>query len=258
MEKKSETKFSKELISFFNNRIMGSVESEPIINSGYESGVLHTNYADHPRPTDRERILQTQIRSINLFFEPLNVLADSVIVATPALYLPTAVSPANLVHAGIYVPINYERGVIIEYGAYDYRREGDYEYQVHYFEGNSGLRFIEVNYQTLLNKLSRFTYVKNYPCHVQNVMTIQELYDMVKFKNWKRSKYNLLGQNCQEFVKWAVRILGATRVSNVSHTMSKFDFPAKILEALEENEGNPKIIYEKIPYFGTLYGIFFA
>lgn len=36
---------------------------------------------------------------------------------------------------------NPNDGVFVEYGAYDYKREGDYNSQVHYFRKDNGLRF---------------------------------------------------------------------------------------------------------------------
>lgn len=233
---------------------MGSVESQSFIESGFASGSLHANYADKPIISDRARILNKKIHSIILYFEPLARILDRTNILPVSMFAPAALSTANLVHAGIYIPDNNGKGTIIEFGAYDTRREGDYYNQVHYFEGTSGLRFIEVSDETFWNKINQYKAPKYFECTVDNVMTIGELYKTAKFKKWKGNKYNLFKQNCQDFVKWAVRILGAKRVVWVNHTMSKIDIPAKILKALEENEDKAFVKFEKIPYFGSIAG----
>lgn len=155
-------------------------------------------------------------------------------------------------HAGLFIYGNDDNpkdGVFLEYGAYDEKREGDYESQVHYFRSDNGLRFTKLN----INNIPGY----KYECDVQNKMTIKELITCLEFRHFTKQKYNLVDQNCQYFVRKSIKILGSRRIHEHDRIrrFSKAEIPNRILDALEENEGSDNF-GEQIPIVGMFVSIY--
>lgn len=138
--------------------------------------------------------------------------------------------------------------VFVEYGAYDYKREGDYDSQVHYFRKDNGLRF-------KLLSIDDIEWYK-FKCDVQNKMTINILCTFLEYHHFSKQKYNLVDQNCQYFVSKSIQILGSRRLSK-SDRIRKYNkgiILHQILEVLEKNEGDENI-KERIPIIGYFVGL---
>ena len=155
-------------------------------------------------------------------------------------------------------------GILVEYGIYDKKREGDYRTEVHYYRGNNGLRFTEMTRKQIENMYSDAVFM---PCYVKNRMTLYTLIQRTEYQSesghyhdWSKYKYNLFGQNCQAFVQEAIKVLGATRCRNIQkvRTVSKMMAPARIINALEENENGLENKIERIPIFGQFFGLAMA
>lgn len=245
-----------------------SFTSSDLYDSAYASGLfgLTPNRAVNPIPSSREEILNTMITSVNINIEPLGPnffkkcrnFFGGITVALPAV-----ISPAGLSHASIYVPISENEGVWIEYGAYDDKRSGEFKGQVHYFQGNSGLRFAKMTaqeYQTRSSSAGEMQ--ETVECYVRNQMTIRNLLQAVSLNDWSKHKYSLVAQNCQRFVVYALQVLGAYRKTFCIRGVAKVTIPFGILDCLEKNELNSTNenirIFEKIPFFGTFFDLGFT
>ena len=198
----------------------------------------------------------------NIFLEPLANKMDiprllySMAIGT---HLPMHVSPAGLTHAGLYIPINSWEGILLEYGAYDDRRSGDYKNQIHYLEGRDGLRFLRISLKDLQQKKSSVFY-KIMECKVKHPMTIGNLLNSIRYQRWNQDSYNPVGKNCQRFVRETIKVLGLYRPGLRNHTYDKMDIPFGILNALEKNENDIGNViwrgFNKIPIIGPIGGGF--
>lgn len=174
--------------------------------------------------------------------------------------MPARTSICNLNHVSIIVETYDDALVLIEYGAYDFYREGDYRGKVHYYEGNDGLRFIQMTSTDIENVLeNEFNYLVK--CNVSHHMKIKDLLHSTKWQgsyhDWDKDNYNLVAQNCQLFVRKAIQVLGATRESELqkNRVFMKCVIPFRVLNALEDNEDDSERIVEKIPVVGQIYGL---
>lgn len=216
------------------------------------------NRARNPVQSNREEILNTMIHSININIEPLGKKSFQTFRAFFAgftMMLPAAISPAGLSHASLYVPISEDDGVWLEYGAYDDKRSGEFRGQVHYLQGDNGLRFVKMSSQEYYERHSNggimYEVVK---CKIRNKMTIGSLLQKISENDWSKYEYSLIAQNCQRFVQYAVQILGASREEFHARAEEKVSIPFGILDCLQKNELNSSDdnfrMVEKIPFFG--------
>lgn len=235
-----------------------SFTSADIYDGAYQVGILTPNRSRNAIASNREEILNTLIRSVNINIEPLGPelfqkcrnFFGGVTVALPA-----AISPAGLSHASIYVPISETEGVWIEYGAYDDKRSGEFEGQVHYFQGENGLRFAKMTTQEYQRRSSSGGIMQEtVECYVRNQMAIRNLLQTISSNDWSKHKYSLIAQNCQRFVIYAIQVLGAYRKTFCLRGTSKVTIPFGILDCLEKNELDSETenfrMVEKIPFFG--------
>lgn len=189
---------------------MSSVGSYHFINSAYSSGSCSPNPNPSPIESDRNLILNSKIENLETidylqqsFFNDLRI----------GSFLITLAASAMARHAAIVVQTNTKLNVLIEYGAYDERREGDYQGRVHYFSGHDGLRFVQLTDSELaqIEGNSKNVYFK---CHCTNIFTIYELLfrTMIRnnVQNWDRRNYDIFSHNCQMFVTKVIEVTQAS------------------------------------------------
>lgn len=202
---------------------MSSFGSYHFIKSAYSSGSCSPNPNPSPIESDRNLILNSTIENLNILITPLNSLINETIDYLQqsffndlriGSFLITLAASAMARHAAIVVQTNTKLNVLIEYGAYDERREGDYQGRVHYFSGHDGLRFVQLTDGELaqIGGNPKNVYFK---CHCTNIFTIHELLTRTIFQNnvqnWDRRNYDIISHNCQMFV---------TKVIEVTHASS--------------------------------------
>ena len=228
---------------------MGSVESGASVDFLQDHGIAAVTYANNPPATNKDALLDTTIYKVSVVVQQLKKGQDvaNTTRAVVSTFLPFI---TTLSHAGLFVYGNNSNpnGVFIEYGAYDIRRSGDYNTQIHYFRSDNGLRFSYLN----INSIPGF----KFDCDVQNIMTIRDLCTCLEYHHWTKRKYNVADQNCQLFVRKAIKLLGSRRInkSDRIRTFSKGMIPERILDVLEENEGSHNY-EERIPIIGRFVGI---
>lgn len=210
----------------------------------YDSFVLvkgKVTLAKQPIPSNRDEILKIKIKEMYMVLEAIVFRgAGRAAAKAVSLLLPSVLSPAGATHASLYIPTSSTQGIILEYGAYDYKREGEFMGQVHYFQGDGGLRFAKVSSDELTARLNKSKFNTAIECSIRNEMTIGELLSHFAYENWSRETYQLAGQNCQRFVLRSIEILEAERKSRDPHIISKTEIPFAILKTLETNEKRRK------------------
>ena len=227
---------------------MGSAESGPSVDFLQDHNMAKVTYANNPTSTNKDALLDTNINKVSVVIQQLGDENDmeNITRATISSFVPII---TTFSHAGLFVYGNNSNpnGVFVEYGAYDIRRSGDYNTQIHYFRSDNGLRFSYMN----IYSIPGF----KFDCDVQNKMTIRDLCTCLEYHHWTKQKYNVVDQNCQLFVRKAIKLLGSRRInkSDRIRTFSKGMIPKRILDALEENEGNHNY-EERIPIIGRFVG----
>ena len=172
-----------------------SVTSANIYDFAYQKRLfgLRPNVATNPIPSNRDEILRININSIYINIDPLgNKIVQKCRTALSAVtfILPAAVSPAIFSHASIYVPVSENEGVWIEYGAYDDKRSGEFQGQVHYFQGRNGLRFAKMSIEEFnRRKSSGGTLYETIKCKVRNQMTIGNLFQAISMNDSEIFKF---------------------------------------------------------------------
>jgi hypothetical protein len=75
-------------------------------------------------------------------------------------------------------------------------------------------------------------------CEVKNKITLKQLCDNFKGKEWESISYNILSHNCQHFVAKIIEILKAVRINEKDKIRSyeKLILPNCIISALWDNE----------------------
>ena len=242
---------------------MSGFTSGDVVTYAYENGYLDPNINQDPIPSNRDEILNTMITSVIINIEPLGEkylkYIRGLLRGISKILLPSKFSIAGLSHASIYIPIqdNQDEGVWIEYGAYDNNRSGDFKGQVHYLNGQSGLRFAKMTKKEYddraLNAGVNFAYIN---CHVRHQMTIGKLLQIVSENNkWTKGKYVAILQNCQRFVDYSITVLGAYRTGFSFYSEDKATIPFGILETLNKNsldsESDNLQLLKQIPIFGA-------
>lgn len=217
----------------------------------FKLGILPPNYAKSPVYSSKEEILNSKIYKIYVFVSAPEKFPKLRHFASCAQWLlPARTSFCNLNHVSIIAETYEDTHVLIEYGAYDLYREGDYRGKVHYYEGNDGLRFVQMTPTDIEHVLeNEFNHLVK--CSVSNQMKIEDLLQSTKWQGsyheWDKDNYNLVAQNCQLFVRKAIQVLGATRESESqkNRVAMKCFIPYRVLNALEDNEGDPERIIER-------------
>lgn len=227
----------------------------------FELGIKPAKYAISPLYSNKEELLNSIINKIFVFVSaPDNGAKLQRIASCAQWMLPTRTSFCNFNHTSIIVETYDNALILIEYGAYNQYREGDYHGKVHYFDGSDGLRFIQMTPEDIDNVLNNeFNYLVS--CNVQQHMKTKKLLESTKWQGsyhqWDKDNYNLVAQNCQLFVRKAIQVLGATRESEKqkNRVVMKCVIPFRVLNALEDNENDSERIIEKIPVAGQIYGL---
>ena len=245
---------------------MGSVQSGSVVDSAYNIGIKKPRYAKLPIHSEKEELLNRRIDSAIILISQFVPEGAQIAMKPMKLFswiFPAKICPSNLTHAAMILmnDDNPDVGILIEYGAYDRRREGDYRTEVHYYQGNGGLRFTEMTIQQFEDLFTDEDVL--IPCYIENRMTLSTLIKRTQhsrkghYHDWSKYEYNIVGQNCQLFVRKAIQVLGATRCRDIQkvRTVSKMIIPERIIGALEENEDNFENIIERIPIFGQFFGI---
>ncbi|KAK8860916.1 hypothetical protein M9Y10_012608 [Tritrichomonas musculus] len=239
------------------------IKSGSCVDSLYNYGSLTPRYQKiKPIKSDRSQLLSAKISDIVVFVQRLDdkefeFNAKNIITG----FLPARINPTNATHAGIIANTTNGMHVLIEYGAYDYHREGDYDFQVHYYKGRDGLRFVKLTdsfYEFIHDESYRYLV---FDCTVRNKMAINTMIDKTKwvgkYHSWDKDSYNPVGENCQLFVRKCIQVLDAVRTDEEdrNRTLSKTCFPFRIIDALEKNENDTERKIEKIPIIGTVFGM---
>ena len=75
-------------------------------------------------------------------------------------------------------------------------------------------------------------------CDVKNKITLRELCDNFKGKNWEAKDYSAFKHNCQKFATEIIKILKAVRIYNYDKVRiyEKLFLPNCIISALWDNE----------------------
>lgn len=221
------------------------MQSGSAVDIFYNLGILTPNLGCPMYFSNKWDLLDSNVENMFIVIIPLHDIVHKARKYTRFydFIAPQSVSTSNLTHASIIVLNDLNNYVLIEYGAYDQNREGDYESNVHYYEGKNGLRFVQLM-KTDFEKILKAEQVYTVECSVKNKIQIVELLEGTKnigfdSHNWTKTNYNLLGQNCQCFVSKAILVLKATRKNEKdrNHTESKSHLPSRILNVLEINEG---------------------
>jgi hypothetical protein len=153
---------------------------------------------------------------------------------------------------------------LIEYGAYQ-GKDPQYKNWIFYYEGNSGARFIPMEYWEFHDKITNngnYSYSdKTIDTYINNKMTLGNLFERIsKEMSIKFDDYNVADNNCQDFIAYVIKLLKAVRIDKTEsklHNFAKLRIPPKILEALEDNE-NYQILTTlgKIPIIGVWTDLF--
>lgn len=212
----------------------------------YRTKIIKENYAKTQVKSNREEILQSSLFNIYFVIQPIinrQWRSKMKPFIEAAKYFPSQISLSNYTYAALFciVERNDEQyPILIEYGGYDERREGDYEGQVHYFEGNDGLRFVKLTRNDILKVTNQSNQL--IPCNLQYKMEVRELLFDTQFcgnlRYWDKNHFSLSNQNCQLFVQKAVKITGCTRQLDYQKDIgySRMFIPIRILNALVHNE----------------------
>ena len=214
-------------------------------DSLFRLGIAKPNYSKGPKIySNKDDILNSTIKQIYVVIKKneRNKIPKSLIKS--AKKFPARFSMSNYNHALIIARAEYNNKIsiiLIEYGGYDYKLEGDYESMIHYYyENEYGLRFIKLSD----NELASINNGKHQiiRCDIRNEMTIEKLlFDsqfVGKFHKWNYKNYFLTDQNCQLFVRKVVDVLGATRKFDHQKTRdySRMYIPHRILKGFVDNE----------------------
>ena len=108
------------------------------------------------------------------------------------------------------------------------------------------------------NNLPSTTSYSIIECEVQNKITINQLCQNFKGKNWEAKDYNVTNHNCQHFAAEVIKILKAGRIHEVDKIRAeeKSFLPNCIISALWDNEKLSAInTIGRIPIIGLLFDI---
>lgn len=95
--------------------------------------------------------------------------------------------------------------------------------------------------------------------YIHNNITLRELCNNFKGKNWEAKDYNVLTTNCQDFAAEILKILKAVRRHNFDQIRSqeKITLPNCIISTLWDNEKLSAInTLGRIPVFGLFFDTF--
>lgn len=109
------------------------------------------------------------------------------------------------------------------------------------------------------NNLSSISDYHLIECEIANNITLRELCDNFRGKNWEAKDYNVLTHNCQNFAAEILKILKAVRKHNFDKIRSqeKGILPNCIISTLWDNEKLSSInTLGRIPFFGLIFDSF--
>lgn len=107
--------------------------------------------------------------------------------------------------------------------------------------------------------LSNFNDFNNIDCDINNKITLGELCDQFKGKEWEAQSYNVALHNCQSFAAKVIKILKAIRINEIYkiRMMEKMFLPSCIISALWDNEKlSLTNTMGRIPIIGFYYDLF--
>ena len=229
-------------------------------------------------------LMNRQIKEFHIGFNKLGSTLGH--AANELLYPVKIFLPAHLgggrffyhVLAFFKVENEYDCGIAVEYGGKE--KGGGYlpsssnsilnYFQSYIYGRDGGLRYQMMTYSDFLNKCST-TFINNMKLIIRksNPPTINQLLNSIcNDSSWRKRDYNLLNNNCQDFVVECIKRLDAVRgyaYNNFRgyHNLAVAHYPFKIIEQLEKNENDSQTEIDKIPIIGpiqegirAIYGLF--
>ena len=181
------------------------------------------------------------------------------------IFLPARLGGGRfLFHTTVYFRFkNEKQGILIEYGGkpkgenylpgnssssssispqfYKYGKEGGLRYQMMSYSQFSALS------DDIIKLIIR----------VSSKPSVNSLLNCIcNQSNWKKSDYDLVNHNCQDFVCEFIERLNAVRPDfkyyRGFHNYSVAYYPYCIVKQLEKNEGDTSQVVDKIPYIGPI------
>jgi len=116
-----------------------------------------------------------------------------------------------------------------------------------------------ISVEECMNNIKNLSSISDYhliECEVGKNITLRELCEHFKGKNWEAKDYNVLTHNCQDFAAEILKILKAVRIHDKDkiRTNEKFALPNCIISTLWDNEKLSAInTLGRIPLFGLCF-----
>ena len=114
-------------------------------------------------------------------------------------------------------------------------------------------------FTSIYKKLSALSQFHTVECSIKNKITLKELCNNFKGKNWEAKDYNVSNHNCQTFAAEVIKILKAERIKNHDKLRrnEKDILPNCIISALWDNENlSPINTIGRIPVVGYVFDMF--
>lgn len=109
-----------------------------------------------------------------------------------------------------------------------------------------------------IKNLSSHSDYNFFECDIMNKITLRELINNFRGKNWEAKDYNVLTHNCQDFANEIIKILKAVRIHDYDkiRTREKGILPNCIISTLWDNEKLSEInTLGRIPVFGLFFDV---
>ncbi|KAK8898035.1 hypothetical protein M9Y10_000295 [Tritrichomonas musculus] len=186
--------------------------------SAFDDSTFAEDVNSQSSTLDREAILSSEIKDLYVYVTPLKVVNP---IMQLFFYrhqnLRKAVAQ-NVNHAAIIARTENDSLILIEYGAYMEQSNENHSKRFFYYQGNDGLRFIQIPNSTLRLINSDWQNLCIH-CKINIKMKISTLLYETHFvkgiQQWHKKDYNIITHNCQDFVSSAIQVLGAIKDSNV-------------------------------------------
>ena len=170
-----------------------------------------------------------------------------------AFVLPEFITEKNLNDASIFISGKYrDQEIFIEFGPFTGTGKGS-TYCHYYYKNLGGLRLSKTTFQYWKNNI-----VDDYIKLSHNNMTVENLLDRVTAKfTFSAENYRVYGNNQNFFVAKCIEAINGKRFPGRNgrgiHTIGVARIPAKILEALENNEDDTSSTIGNIPIIGKVF-----
>jgi len=167
--------------------------------------------------------------------------------------LPEFISEKNLNEASIYISGKYrDEEIFIEFGPFTGGGKGP-NYCHYYYKNLGGLRISKTTFQYWKNNI-----VDDYIKLSHKNMTVKNLLDRVTENfTFSAENFRVYGNNGNFFVAKCIKAINGKRFNGRNargiHTLGVSRIPAKILEALEENEDDTTSTIGNIPILGKVF-----